>query len=148
MKLTYVVAVSLLLSGSGLAHAQEANTEAVPYGGRTILLMVPEDQLAITLSILGDGTVKYNDIHLWESGLSGSYVRTVPYEIRDGEQKQFCVVKEDVICFDFPKLKTSEPKTITYVNYNDKGENIYSGTARMMLMEERAPFPVTKKGSQ
>lgn len=147
MKITYAIAASLLFAGSGLAKAEHGDADAVPYGGRTILIMVPDDQLAIPFTINADGTMTYVDIHLWDTGLAESYIRTVPYEIRGDKQETFCVIKETSICMDFPPLKTSEPQPISVTTYDEEGKEAFSGRGILMLMEERAPYPVTKKTS-
>lgn len=140
MNIRYFFAASLLVLGVGPSVAQNTHQSDVPYGGRTLLLMVPADDLAVPFTIQADGTMKYVDIHLDDGGLSGSYVRTVPYELRGERDETFCVVKESPVCFDFPALTTSAPVDVNIVAYDTQGAEEWTGTGLLMLMEERAPF--------
>ncbi|QLC23921.1 hypothetical protein HFP57_01990 [Parasphingopyxis algicola] len=133
-----VAFLALICSTQGFA--QETDTLGVPYGGRTILLMVPDDDLAVPFTIQADGTMKYIDIHLDDGGLSGSYVRTVAYELRGEQNETFCVIKESPVCFDFPELTTSVPVPVNVVAYDTQGAEEWTGGGLLMLMEERSPF--------
>jgi hypothetical protein len=106
------------------------------YLGETLILNT-EEEVAIALMVNRNGTVSYIDIHYYKNGLNNSYVRTVPFEIRD--DNTFCVMKETQPCFDIMELKASEPKDVNIKEYKD-GKVAWTGKGQLMLVAQRHPF--------
>jgi hypothetical protein len=100
--------------------------------GRTIVLFVP-DNVAVPFVLNPNGTMTYTDVHIGEEGVKDSYVRTLPFEIR--QDKTLCVLKPENVqeCFDFMPLTVNTPRTVNVTSY-ENGKAAWSGKGELMLL--------------
>ncbi|MGL5839887.1 MAG: hypothetical protein ACRCY3_15445 [Sphingorhabdus sp.] len=106
---------------------------AKQYLGETLVLLIP-DELAIPMTLHRNGTVSYVDIHTYKDGLKSSYVRTVPFEIRN--DKILCILKETQPCFELPALKSAESKVVDVIEY-EGSKVVWTGKGEILLAEQR-----------
>jgi hypothetical protein len=99
-----IAIAALLLSGAvsmpGLAKdpIPPLHPLATKYLGATLLLHL-EGHVTVPMVLNRNGTVSFVDVQLRKDRLEKTYVRTVPFEIRN--DKILCVMKESQPCFDF-----------------------------------------------
>jgi hypothetical protein len=136
-KISSILAPLLLTAAVAPSLAADAIAPLHPlaqrYLGETLILHI-EGELTVPMVLHRNGTVSYVDIHLEKNGLADSYVRTVPFEVRDN--KILCILKETQPCFDIMELNVAEPKPVNIVEY-DKDKVVWSGKGQLMLMTQK-----------
>jgi hypothetical protein len=137
IQLLLVPILTSIVSCTTVRHNSSADFSAIVAGEDVYLADIP-GSLIVVFTLNASMTMTYIDIPLENEGLRGSYVRTVPYELRDGNR--LCVIREKVDCFDFPVLSENVPATVNVSSYGENGAVTWQGQGSLLLLESRPPF--------